>query len=658
LKFVLTLLAVLVILMSMPAITTAQDANVFVPVILEQEPSPGNATSSATPQIRIKFDDSAKQIQKEKLLFEVDRNDISAFVQVVDGSFLYQPSTALAAGQHEVRITGTAADGKSIQEVLWNFTIQEAPKNFTFGFEPTGTIEYKARREDPKTDRQRINGNIAIRNQSTGRFQTNFTTNLQGQNPTPGTTPKDFDLANYLAVIGTTNSTVSIGDVNVNYDLLGVANLSRRGIYFQQKLPFRSSGFDVFSVRSETILGFVHGFGVGDSQQRVDGGSFFIAPNGKPENLNLRFYYLRGENANDQGFNFGGVTRGSKGNAGGVYITNANFTNQFRIEANAGWSDFDFNGSDNFSGNKDQALQLKFIFDPAPKTWNNRPSKFFTELDVQDLGTFFKSLANPFLVGDRRGINLNSTWTYGQVGFTGGVTKFHDNVNDLALIPKVDNTAYSAGVTFTPVSASGLPKLPSITVTGTRSEQESQGARVSFLALHNIVDTVASLVTLTRTKWSLNLNTSYSVNNDLNNRVPDTDTKNVTLAALIMPKPIYNLGPSISFVRQGNRDTNVDTNLWTYSFTASVPIQPDRFTLDTQMTFAKANSTDRLNINSNFSGTAQLSYHLHNLFKTKGKQTVALRVSYNRLIVETPFPSSQKGLEIFGVLDLGWPFER
>ena len=644
--------------MSMTVITTAQDANVFVPVILEQEPSPGNTIPSTTPQIRIKFDDSAKQIQKEKLLFEVDRNDISAFVQVVDGSFLYVPATALTVGQHEVRITGTAADGKQIQEVLWNFTIQEAPKTFTFGLEPTGTIEYKARRDDPKTDRQRINGNIAIRNQSTGRFQTNFTTNLQGQNPTPGTTPKDFDLANYLAVIGTTNSTVSIGDVNVNYDLLGVANLSRRGIYFQQKLPFRSAGFDVFSVRSETILGFVHGFGIGDAKQRVDGGSFFIAPSGKPENLNLRFYYLRGENEQDQGFNFGGVTRGSKGNAAGVYITNANFTNQFRIEANAGLSDFDFNGSDNFSGNKDHALQLKFIYDPAPKTWKNRPSKFFTELDVQDLGTFFKSLANPFLVGDRRGINLNSTWTYGQVGITAGVTKFHDNVNDLALIPKVDNTAYSTGITFTPVSATGLPKLPSITVTGTRSEQESQGARVSFLALHNIVDTVATLVTLTRTQWSLNLNTSYSVNNDLNNRVPDTDTTNVTLAALIMPKPIYNLGPSISFVRQGNRDTNVDTNLWTYSFTASVPIQPDRFTLDTQMTFAKADSTDRLNINSNFSGTAQLSYHLHNLFKTKGKQTVALRVSYNRLIVEAPFPTSHKGLEIFGVLDLGWPFER
>jgi|GEM_PF-4211637 len=651
-------LIIILALICVPATIKAQDSSLFVPVILEQEPSPGNNISSLKPKIRIRFDDSAKQIQKEKLLFEVDRNDVSAFVEFIDGSLVYTPSSDLAIGQHEVRITGTIADGKQMQEVLWTFTTQEAPRNFTFGIEPSGTLEYKVRREDPNTDRYRSNSSIAIHNQSTGRFQTSFNTNLQGQSPTPGSTPKDFDMANYLAVIAYGNTSFSLGDVLVNYDLLGVANLSRRGILFQQKLPFRSSGFDVFSVRSESIIGFVHGFGFSDPNQRVDGGSFFISPNGKPENLNLRFYYLRGENENDQGFNFGGVTRGSKGDAFGIYLTNANFANQFRIEANAGLSNFDFNAGDDFDGNKDHALQLKFIFDPAVKTWKNRSSKLFAELDVQDLGTFFKTLANPFLVGDRRGFNLNSTWTYGEVGFTGGVAKFHDNVKDLSLIPKVDNTAYSAGFNYTPVSATGLPNWPAFTLTATRSEQQSQGEAVSFLAVHNIIDTVASLVTLTRTKWSLNWNTSYSVNNDLNNRTPDSDTLNLTFASFFMPMPGYNLGPSISFIRQGNRDTNVDTNLWTYSFTASIPIQPERFALDTQMTYASADSTDNLNINSNFSGTAQFSYHLHNLLKTKGRQTIALRVSYNRLIVEAPFPSSQKGLEIFGLLDVGWPFGR
>jgi hypothetical protein len=367
---------------------------------------------------------------------------------------------------------------------------------------------------------------------------------------------------------------------------------------------------------------------------------------------------LRGENEREQGFNFGGVTRGSKGDGMGLFITNSTWANQFRIEGNVGWSNFDFNASDNFGGNKDHALQVKFVFDPAPKTWHNRSSKFLTEVQVQDLGTFFKTLGNPFLVSDRRGINLNSSWTYGQVSFTSGVSKFHDNVKELAIIPRVDNLAISSGFTYTPFSTQGPTIWPSVSLTATRSKQDSAGEAVSFLAVRNVVDTYAALANLARTKWSLSLNTSYSINNDRNNRVPDSDAKNVTLAAFFMPAPFYNVGPSISFIRQGNRDTNTDTDLWTYSFTGSIPIKPERFTLDSQLSFSSTDSSDQLNINSNFSGTAQLSYHLHNLFKLKGRQTVSVRGSYNRLIVDAPFPSRQKGFELFALMDFGYPFER
>src|SRR5919106_3159924 len=134
------------ILLCVTVIADSQDVNKFVPVILEQEPSLGSITSISPPQIRIKFENSSKQIQKEKLLFEVDRTDVSAFVQFNDSVLIYQPPAALLAGQHEIRITGTSASGIPIQEILWNFTIQEGPKSFTFAIEPTGTFEYKARR--------------------------------------------------------------------------------------------------------------------------------------------------------------------------------------------------------------------------------------------------------------------------------------------------------------------------------------------------------------------------------------------------------------------------------------------------------------------------------------------------------------------------------
>src|SRR4029453_11336585 len=115
--------------------------------------------------------------------------------------------------------------------------------------------------------------------------------------------------------------------------------------------------------------------------------------------------------------------------------------------------------------------------------------------ELQDLGLFYKSLANPFFVSDRRGINLNGTWTLGTFGFAGGVSKFHDNVKNLKLLPTVDNIAYTTGLSFTPFGTEKPPNLPSISVTATRTKQHSVGEAVSFLALHNVVDSLATIVT-------------------------------------------------------------------------------------------------------------------------------------------------------------------
>ncbi len=635
----------------------AQDTGLFVPVILEQEPLPQGVAGSASPLIRIKFQDEKQLLKMESLLFEVDRTDFSALVQFVESTLTFQPQTQLQPGNHEVRITGTTADGRKIQEILWSFTVpqNEIPRSWQFGIEPTGTFEYKIQRVDPNADRERFNGNIGINSSRTGTIQTSFVSNLQAQTPFPGPVPSEFDLANFTASISNAATSFALGDVLVNYDFLGVANLSRRGIFFQQKLPFLASGFDFFSVRSESIIGFRHGLGVSDAEQRIDGGSFFFSPSKSPERLALRLYMLRGENALEQGFNFGGVTRGSKGDAFGLALNSSVWAGQLRAEGFASWSDFDFNASDEFNGNSDHAFVGRLVLDPAPRTWKTLPSKFLVQFELQDLGLFYKSLANPFLVGDRRGINLNGTWTLGTFGFLGGVSKFHDNVKNLELLPTVNNVAYSSGISFTPIGTDKPPNLPSISLTATRSEQVSIGEVVSFLAVKNVVDSLATVLQFTRPVWNVSLNGGYAVNQDQTNRGPDTDAKNIALAAFFTPSPFRSFGPSVSFIRQKNRDTRVDTDLWTYSLTSAFAVKPEKISLDGQISFSTTESSDLLNKGSNLSGTAQVSFQLHQFLKTKGRQAVALRLSYNRLIVDAPFLQRQSGLEIFAVLELGWP---
>lgn len=650
--------ALVLLLLLLCSVGYSEEEQNYVPVILEQVPAPGSVVPSATPTIQIKFEDAGDQIRKENILMEVDRSDVTSLAQFAEHSLIYHPPAALPAGPHEVRISGTTVSGKKLQEITWSFTVlnQDQPRAWQFGLQPTATYERGVHREGISASQDRFSSNIGINSQNTGPIQTTFTSNLQGQNNVSPPV-NEFDLGNFQATVAGGSRSLSLGDVVVNYDLLGVASLARRGIYFQQKLPFLSSGFDVFSVRSETIIGFRHGLGVSDGNQRVNGGSFFFAPGGRPENLTLRLYYLTGENALDQGFNFGGVTRGAKGDAFGIGMSSGIFTNQLRFEAYIARSNFDFNSSDGFKGNRDYALQGKIFFDPASGTWKGRSSKLQAQLEVQNLGLFFKSLGNPFLLSDRRGVNLNGTWNWGIYGFTGGVAKFHDNVKRLAVLPTVDNLAYSGGVNITPASPTGPPLWPSLSLTATRTEQRSTGEAVSFLALHNIVDTYVSVAQLSRPKWTLGLNASYSINNDVTNRGPDSDTKLVNVNGLLMPAPLWNFGPSVAFTRQTDRGSKISTDLWTYSWTSGIPIRPEKMTLDAQITYSLTRNSDQTNENSNLGGTAQFNFHLQPLLKTQGKQSLGLRISYNRIIVQAPLISRQRGLEVFALLDLSWPFQ-
>lgn len=639
------------------SIAHAQDAAVFTPKVLEQTPSPGSTTDSPTPEVRIKFEDPEGKLVKESLLLEVDRSDVSALAQFADATLIYQPPSPLQQGSHDIRITGKNKDGVALQEIAWSFTVAapNAPKNWTAGLEPSVNYEYGLHRDTQSTPQDRFSSNIAVNTQTTGKLQATANSNLQGQD-TDLPSGENFDLANFGANLTYNQTTLSIWDVNVNFDLLGISNLTRRGVMFDQKLPFLSSGFDVFSVRSESIFGFKHGLGVADSNQRIDGGSFFFSPlKSNPQDLTLRVYYLRGENAAEQGFNFGGVTQGSKGDATGFNVNTSSFAGQFKTEFYAAWSNFDFNAADNSDGNKDHALLGRITYAPNPGTFHGKQSAFQTTVELQDLGLFFKSLANPFFVSDRLGTNVNATWTLGEFGFTGGLSKFHDNVKNLDLLPRVHNSAYTGGVAWTPASTQGPPKWPLLSFTATRSAQQSEGEAVSFLAVHNIVKAFNGVAALQRNKWNVNLNTTFGFNDDLNNRVPDSTTKNLTLSGILTPANFWNVGPSVSFTRLNNKDTHVSTDQWVYSLTAGIPILPEKITLDSQMSYSKSNTSDLLDRNSNFSGTAQLSWHLEKFLTTKGRQVLALRISYNQIMVDAPFVNHQRGLDVFGLLDLSWP---
>ena len=246
-------------------------------VVLSMEPAPGSEISFDTPLVQIQFQNSDGKLQNDKIFMEVDRSDVTGLVQFGEGSLLYQPPVALSTGEHEVRISGTFADGSPFQEVNWNFKIatSEGIQNWTWSLQPSLTYEYAIRRELSQGEDSTVQSNILINTQRTGSVQTFFNSTLQG-NSIPVQGQNKFDMASFQYGLTVGPSSALLGDVVVNLDQLSIANFARRGILLQQRLPFLNSAVDVFSVRTETIFGFKNGLGVSDNDQRTDGASFFF----------------------------------------------------------------------------------------------------------------------------------------------------------------------------------------------------------------------------------------------------------------------------------------------------------------------------------------------------------------------------------------------
>jgi hypothetical protein len=116
-----------------------------------------------------------------------------------------------------------------------------------------------------------------------------------------------------------------------------------------------------------------------------------------------------------------------------------------------------------------------------------------------------------------------------------------------------------------------------------------------------------------------------------------------------------NFAPSIAYTRQSDLDSGISQHLWTYALTSAVPLFRPDFVLNSQLSLSTVDSSNSLTQSSNFSGTALLVWNLNQTWQNRGTQSLSIRVTYNRNLVEAPFLTFTKGLEVFAGVSFGWP---
>ncbi|MBI2882970.1 MAG: hypothetical protein HYY11_03525 [Candidatus Methylomirabilis oxyfera] len=580
-------------------------------------------------------------------MIAVDGTDVTSQVARRPGRLTYRPASGLTPGPHTVTLTFPDPDSGEGEPIQWSFTIRDysALEEGSLDLEGSLTYEQAAKRLQGTDPHWNLNGNVKITGRASERgVVATLDGNLryidaEGPGPPgPGQTPRNnFDLADFLLTLSKDPHKLQLGDVQVAESFLSTGfAFPRRGGLLSVELF--GAELHLFQVRSDSIIGFDHGLGIGDPDRRVQGAS--IARDLLPDKaLRMKVTYLDGENASPGAFNIGSAEGGQRGDLLSVLASSSLFGQRLRGEGEAAFSRFDVNTADEFGRRGDSGVRVK-VDGTLWETLN-------LGAEYQRMGLNFQSIANPNFVRDREGITTSANTRWGPTQYTLGFSQAHDNVRDDPLLPRIRQRTYSA--------AWGLqvPDYPSLTLNYNRSEQASAREPAGFDRLDTVTDLFGAGLTYSQPTWSANLNGSYSLQDNRNGTVPpDSTTWNATTGLSYRPTPRLNLAPSFGFTRSHDRLANVTASTYLPTVTANVALIPDLLTFDTQASFTRTVADDESIRSNSFTGIFRLSLSLERFLLNYGKQTVSLRFNYNRFDDEFSSLNSRQQWGLFVIIDL------
>jgi hypothetical protein len=580
----------------------------------------------------------------------VDGMDVTSQVVRQPGRLTYRPASGLTPGPHTVTLIFpdlTSGEGEPIQ---WTFTIRDysALEEGSLDVEGSLTYEQAARRVQGTDPHWNLGGNVKIGGRvSEGGVVATLDGNLryidaEGPGPPgPGRTPRNnFDLANFLFTFSKDPHKLQLGDVQVAESFLSTGSaFPRRGGLVSVKLL--ETEIHLFSVRSDSIIGFDHGLGVGDPDKRVQGAS--IARDLLSEKaLRMKVTYLDGENAAPQSFNTGSAESGQRGDVLSVSASSSLFAQKLRTETEVAFSRFDDDVADEFGRRSDSGVRVK----AEGTLWD----RLNLGAEYQRIGLYFQSIANPNFVRDREGVTVSANTQWGPTRYTLGFSQAHDNIRGDPLLPRMEQRSYTA--------AWGLqvPDHPSLTLSYNRLEQRSTREPQGFADVKVITDVFSAGLAYGRPTWNIGLNGSYSLQDDRKaTGIPDTESWNVLVGAGYRPIPRLNVAPSFGFTRNTNRMADVTTDTYLATLTANIPLVPEILAFDTQASFNRLVADDRSTDMNIFNGIFRLSLSLERFLLNYGKQTASIRFNYSRTDDQINPMNGREQWGVFFIIDLFAP---
>ena len=576
----------------------------------ELRPSPSGAYWAPNDPIAIYLPPSLPIEVLQSLALELDNFDVTSLIQREGDLAVLRLPEPLAPGEHRLRLVEYAQDGSIIERGLWTFEVR---KSAAFqNLEAQANIAFDATRiltgdnlqgADDNIFQSGGDGQVVFQD---GNWQATSQANyLYDSRDEQSLTGREADLGEYVSTLTFQNddlrSDTTLGHHDIGATDFIMDQFYRRGV----SLGIGSADSRVqvtgFALASEALLGVDRISGIEDPDDRVQGGHVRLRPiDALRDNLELTGTYYQGERTAG-GDNEFVLDERSDGNGFSVAADSLWLDDRLRLRGEFARSRFDLDSADGaFDPETDEAYSALASYailrdqpvDDLPLNWN-------LGLRHERLGTFFGSIANPFLVGDRITTTLFSDVTWDTFAFQAQAGHQTNNVNGLDGLPR-DRTlnlflngsyALFPGPNDEPLPDwVGLPSFGlSFNVTDVKQTDLPPGT--SAIGDNQTISTTASFSTFDDT-WGWYLSETLNVVNDKSGGDGDTLGFLTGLGAQFPIGDRVNLAPYTQWGLDDNQNLNETLHTVLLGFSADAQILPEVLSSNVNYSYSYSRGAD------------------------------------------------------------------
>ncbi|HEY7885748.1 MAG TPA: hypothetical protein VIC08_12465, partial [Cellvibrionaceae bacterium] len=339
-----------------------------------------------------------------QLNVELDSIDVTALVASDGNALLFTPVRPLPSGQHELRVVAYGDDG-SVQEVgYWLFEVRTP--GFFRDNSLTGHLDISATRRVAESSDYADQD--AFSAQGSGSFQATTTTDfaqlngrmdlLYTDNSQHSATGKALDVGTFLAQAQGKTLGLSVGHHAVASTDLLFDGYQKRGLSVNSQWQAINTQLTVFGMSAQDRVGADDALGLGDGDNRYQGGVMQTRLwRSASHEGHLSAGYISGRRS-DAGYgNWQQQAPVAAGSGWNLALDTHWFTRQLRLRLESAATEIEQVGNA-YSELSDSAYSALLVATPLLAEGN---ITWQLGGEIKQVGTDYRSLANPFLPADR-----------------------------------------------------------------------------------------------------------------------------------------------------------------------------------------------------------------------------------------------------------------